>query len=135
MFARGVIVLLCVLVAVSDAARKPNCKRYPTKGCTKEYNPKCGSDGKTYGNECTLCAAIEKSGTEILIVKESECDDDQQPYCRPNPSGACPDIYSPVCGSDGKTYNNECELCAAIKESNTEIFKVKEGRCDEDVQE
>ncbi|XP_048031968.1 double-headed protease inhibitor, submandibular gland-like isoform X2 [Megalobrama amblycephala] len=129
MFARGVIVLLCVLVAVSDAARKPNCKRYKFGACPRIYEPKCGSDGKTYSNECTLCAAIKKSGTEILIMMESRCDDDRQPYCRPNPSGACPRIYKPVCGSDGKTYGNECELCAAIEESNTEIFKVKKGKC------
>ncbi|XP_048031963.1 ovomucoid-like [Megalobrama amblycephala] len=130
MFTRGVIVLLCVLVAVSDAARKPNCEHYPTGACPKNYKPKCGSDGKTYSNECMLCFAIKESGTEILIVKESRCDDDQQPYCEPNPSGGCPKIYRPVCGSDGITYGNECELCFAIEESNTEIFKVKDGKCD-----
>ncbi|KAK9962890.1 hypothetical protein ABG768_006129 [Culter alburnus] len=45
----------------------------------------------------------------------------------------CPMIYKPVCGSDGKTYGNECELYAARMESNTEIFIVKQGRCDEDL--
>ncbi|ROL55540.1 Double-headed protease inhibitor, submandibular gland [Anabarilius grahami] len=122
-------------VAVSDGARAPNCELYPSDACPKIYKPKCGSDGKTYGNECELCAAIRESGTEISIMKEGRCDDDRQPYCKHNPSGACPLIYKPVCGSNGKTYGNECSLCVAIEKSGTEIFKVKDGECDEDLLE
>ncbi|XP_067218521.1 ovomucoid-like [Chanodichthys erythropterus] len=78
MFARGVIVLLCVLVAMSYGEREPNCELYPSNACTREYAPVCGSDGKTYSNECTLCVAIRESGTEISIVNEGRCDEDVQ---------------------------------------------------------
>ncbi|XP_048031957.1 double-headed protease inhibitor, submandibular gland-like [Megalobrama amblycephala] len=138
MFARGVIVLLCVLVAVSDGERAPDCKPNPSNACPEIYKPVCGSDGKTYSNECELCVAIRESGTEISIVKEGKCDQFLQPDCKPNPKPkpefiVCTMDYSPVCGSDGKTYGNKCLLCAAIEESGTEISIVKEGRCDEDL--
>ncbi|ROL55538.1 Ovoinhibitor [Anabarilius grahami] len=187
MFARGVIVLLCVLVAVSDGERNPKVKPNSPFMCTTIYEPVCGSDGKTYGSECALNAAnqvskpkilIQKQGecdrplqpkvkpnspimctmiyepvcgsdgktygnacmlnaanqaskNKIVIVKQGECDQPQQPDCRPYPSNGCPEIYKPVCGSDGKTYGNECELCAANKVSKPQILIVKQGECDQ----
>ncbi|XP_048031954.1 double-headed protease inhibitor, submandibular gland-like isoform X5 [Megalobrama amblycephala] len=111
---------------------QPDCKPYSSKGCPKNYDPVCGSDGKTYDNECLLCAAIKESNTTILIQKQGECDPPQEPDCKPyGPSDACPLIYDPVCGSDGKTYGNVCVLCAAIRESNTTILIVKQGECDQ----
>ncbi|KAK7138465.1 hypothetical protein R3I94_013937 [Phoxinus phoxinus] len=72
MFARGIIVLICVLVAISDGARVPNC-RYSSNICTMQYAPVCGSNGITYGNECMLCGAIRGSKTKILIQKQGPC--------------------------------------------------------------
>ncbi|CAB4027527.1 Protease inhibitor, partial [Paramuricea clavata] len=53
----------------------------------------------------------------LLHIKEPEC---QQ---------FCPAIYAPVCGSDGKTYDNMCLLEVADCESEENITKVHDGPC------
>uniref|UniRef100_A0A8C8S1N4 Kazal-like domain-containing protein n=1 Tax=Pelusios castaneus TaxID=367368 RepID=A0A8C8S1N4_9SAUR len=35
----------------------------------------------------------------------------------------------PVCGSDGRTYRNTCELCSYCREHDKDIKIVKEGAC------
>ena len=44
-------------------------------------------------------------------------------------SQVCPKILKPVCGSDGKTYNNECLLNIVKCESNGKIVKKQDGPC------
>ena len=68
----------------------------------------CGTDGKTYGNECNAKCA------ETPVEHEGECRDDQ---C------ICTKEYVPVCGTDGKTYGNKCEAGCA----DTQIEY--EGQC------
>ncbi|XP_066506053.1 trypsin inhibitor ClTI-1-like [Hoplias malabaricus] len=78
MILRVVFVLLCVValtnvVAAGKKRRPPKCEIYPLPGCPRDYNPVCGSDGKTYTNECELCVEILETGTQIYVAHEGPC--------------------------------------------------------------
>lgn len=88
-----------------DSQDGPNCY------CEENYEPVCGDDNTTYSNNCQLdCARVNQSC-------EGECpcgsgSDDEGillTACR------CPDVYEPICGNNGETYQNACYAgCKAV---------------------
>ncbi|NXD45308.1 ICHY inhibitor, partial [Copsychus sechellarum] len=44
---------------------------------------------------------------------------------------ACPLLYLPICGTDGNTYANECQLCVEKMKTRQDIRILKDGECQE----
>ncbi|XP_072222987.1 agrin isoform X2 [Leuresthes tenuis] len=109
--------------------------------CVESHQPVCGSDGTTYSSECELHVLACTEQRDLRVVSQGECKTCGGIVC---PWGTqcvqnlceCPQCsdegYSPVCGSDGNTYDNECELrrFSCMREKRIDV--AKPGSCDED---
>ncbi|KAL3289355.1 hypothetical protein HHI36_022791 [Cryptolaemus montrouzieri] len=124
----------------------------PTE-CRKEVAYVCGSDGKTYENHCELRVASCKARQNTYVKYQGKCEQNdpcREKFCNfgakcvvlpdgHNASCICPSTCPnygdhvtsrPVCGSDGVTYNNQCELQQAACTSNANITVKFPGKCD-----
>ncbi|XP_023187509.1 agrin isoform X3 [Xiphophorus maculatus] len=109
--------------------------------CVESHQPVCGSDGHTYQSECELNVRSCTEQVELRVVSQGECKMCGNTVC--SFGARCVEkkceclqcsgeASAPVCGSDGITYSNECELNRSACEHKRKIDVAKHGSCEEE---
>ncbi|XP_032094957.1 serine protease inhibitor Kazal-type 10-like [Thamnophis elegans] len=123
-----------------DHRDKSYCRGYPKTFCPQDYNPHCGSNGRTYTNKCNFCNAYIFDEPFIPRKKETIIHRYLQgwfsdklflEYCKEYsvPSEFCTLEYNPHCASNGKTYGNKCGFCNGYIKSGRKLRLRYLGKC------
>jgi len=102
----------------------PLCMVHP-----KFMRPVCGRDDITYDSQCTLDTYNCANNLDVQVKHQGAC---IMPTPPPLPCPLCPEYYRPVCGSDGKTYSNDCFLMSSncnLPFDEEIVTQRYEGRC------
>ncbi|KAF3821671.1 hypothetical protein GH733_009713, partial [Mirounga leonina] len=55
-----------------------DCSKYNTKGseiaCPRHLDPICGTDHKTYSDECMFCMLTRNKGFQVRKLHDNKCD-------------------------------------------------------------
>ncbi|XP_066956641.1 serine protease inhibitor dipetalogastin-like isoform X1 [Macrobrachium rosenbergii] len=100
------------------------CTKDCNIACPLEINYVCGSNRITYVNDCELIVAQCKDPA-VQKVSDGQCAGFRNPECS---AQNCERIANPVCGSDGRTYENMCVLRNRACVDNS-LLRLHDGPC------
>ncbi|XP_071974759.1 serine protease inhibitor Kazal-type 1-like isoform X2 [Engystomops pustulosus] len=64
-----------------------------------------------------------------IVLAEANVKKPREPLCSRYEDAPCPYENKPVCGTDGYTYGNECQLCVENRERTNKVLIKDEGHC------
>ncbi|XP_062825439.1 ovomucoid-like [Anolis carolinensis] len=122
------VAICCFSVVFGEDGAELDCTKFQrVKGnkvtCQRMRKPVCGTDDKTYSNECMLCRQQVEFGRTVGKKHNGEC---LKNFCKgySPETKICTMLYDPHCGSDGKTYDNKCFFCVqALKSAEPFYFR------------
>ncbi|GMF14795.1 unnamed protein product [Phytophthora lilii] len=117
------------MAAVSSPRSNASCDFV----CLAIFDPVCASNGATFSNACEFNRSRCETGNDTMeIVSLGPCSSASGSRSTGSEGCdqefACLDVYTPVCGSDGQTYSNECFLRRA-QCANMTLTMAAEGEC------
>ncbi|XP_035583424.1 serine protease inhibitor Kazal-type 9 [Zalophus californianus] len=88
-------------------------------GSESESNSKSSSKSRSSQTmvKCKMCCT--PSRLTAVNIKKSP----------PGKEGFCHEIYAPICGSDSKTYPNDCFFCFEVQKTDNKLKFVHFGKC------
>lgn len=69
------VTIVAIISSTIEASAIPEPRGRSSCACPRMYDPICGSNGITYGNECTFLCAQSKR-TDLKMVRRDACDSD-----------------------------------------------------------
>merc|ERR1719348_247976 len=115
--------------------------------CDEVMNPICASDGQVYTNKCRFlraqCEAAVQGVNLFAVTMGHSCPATRSPDCSKYIvdtsdlafegntvfQAKCPSTHASLCGSDGHTFTNECQMCAYAENNNVTLTILNDAPC------